>query len=136
MTDLIIDNEFKNLIPLLDEKERGHQRKRSQTKKSSSGTLPNTVVYVFDIGNNICKIGISKRVAERAKEISNQSGRKVLRYRHTKKQTTNVTARAIEQACHKYFNSHRMQGEFFNAGFEDICNFLESYLPLTEELFI
>lgn len=98
------------------------QTKRLIEEKSEA--KKDTCVYVFDMGNNSVKIGISRQVEKRLKTISFSSGLSINRYSFTKP-VTKRQARKIESLCHEHFSEHRKKGEFFSIPYETACNYLK-----------
>lgn len=81
------------------------------------------VVYALEMSNDTVKIGISSRIDQRIQELKNASGMDVLNIYKTKK-LPHKLAMAIEAAAHKYFADVRLNGEYFNADFADVVNYL------------
>jgi DNA-binding MarR family transcriptional regulator len=70
-----------------------------------------TNIYIFDFGNRI-KIGQSKNVQARLKQIENSSGEKAIN------QFSLEADQEIEKAIHLFLRKYRTVGEYFNCSFD------------------
>ena len=80
-------------------------------------------VYVFDMDNDLVKIGIAQDVKQRISGVEHASGFAVVHHYETEL-FPNKLAREIERALHGYFNDYRTHGEFFAISFEEACSVL------------
>ena len=84
------------------------------------------------MSNGTVKIGHSGNLRARVAKIECQTGLRV----HDLYFTLSIareTARKIEWACQKKFSSQRMEGEFFNCAFDEICGLIDSFVKVELE---
>ena len=82
-------------------------------------------VYIFQLGNETVKIGITNNLQRRIRAVSGHSGLDILRWAYTDI-LSSTDARQIESDCHKHFSSRRTRYEFFNITFDEACVYLQT----------
>ena len=81
-------------------------------------------VYVFEMNNNTVKIGYTKNIRQRMQTISSSSGLEITNAYATEF-VDSERAYLVEQACHEYFDSRRIKGEFFKVPFAEAVEILQ-----------
>ena len=103
-----------------------------KSSKRSEGQKSPPRVYVFRLAGGtvfIVKIGQSKNVEERKKEIERK-------YKVTIERTYYSTffsrkvARLIERACHQIFSAHSLGKELFDIEFEEACKVINVFVDV------
>lgn len=84
-------------------------------------------VYVFRLGNDTTKIGVTADLVDRARGVERSSGSKVVRI-HNSDFVDRELALKLEKALHNKFSFQRLEGEFFSVTFEAACRELERCL--------
>ena len=84
-------------------------------------------VYVFRLGNDTTKIGVTADLVDRARGVERSSGSKVVRI-HNSDFVDRELALKLEKSLHNKFSSQRLEGEFFSVTFEAACRELERCL--------
>lgn len=79
-------------------------------------TLKDKYLYILEFSNKTVKIGITKEKEKRMKAISSASGMAITRSYITEK-IDNV--QDLETELHRTFKEKRLNGEFFDIGFEE-----------------
>lgn len=77
-------------------------------------------VYVLEMSNGTVKIGYTRNIEKRMRNISNGSGLEILNHYKTEFIDSEI-AYSIEQKCHAAFEGRRLKGEFFNINFDEAC---------------
>lgn len=89
-------------------------------------------VYILLLSSGLVKIGHTDKVGNRATVIERETNSTV-----GKLYCTFLMARdkacSIERICQKNFSSYRVNGEFFNADFSEVRNFLKSLVEIEVE---
>lgn len=88
----------------------------SSTEKDGS-THKDKKLYVIEFDNNSVKIGIAKNYERRKRQVMSANGMNV------KREYVTVPIKGVsclESKLHKTFKSKRLNGEYFNADFEEI----------------
>lgn len=91
-------------------------------------------VYVFELKSHVCKIGISKDIDLRMRNIANDCKEKIINTHFTKLIPREIAA-LIERACHEKFAEYRLSGEYFDIAFADACAELDKYADETGEAY-
>lgn len=114
------------------------EQKRKRFEKMRTGVH----VYVFQLDNDTCKIGVSDNVQRRIYEIED-GGLDVLKFTCTKQGFLKNVAEEIESACHEFFKDKRKQRvqrrkcEYFHITFDEACDklkeFGEIFLPMSRD---
>ena len=103
-----------------------------KSSKRSEGQKSPARVYVFRLADGtvfIVKIGQSKNVEERKKEIERK-------YKVTIERTyyspffSRKVARLIERACHQIFSAHSLGKELFDIEFEEACKVINAFVDV------
>lgn len=97
--------------------------KRKTMTDISKPSLKNKYLYVLEFTNGTVKIGITKEKERRMKAISSASGMNITRSYFTGK-IDNV--HELETELHRHFKEKRLNGEFFNIGFDEAVAEVES----------
>ena len=79
------------------------------------------------------KIGISKDVESRKKEVERETHAKVYHIYKTSLLPRKI-ARLLEKLCKEYFSSSRLSGEYFYADYDEVCKVLNTLEKLIEAL--
>ena len=74
-------------------------------------------VYVIDFGDQV-KIGITKNIKSRIKQLQFICKRKAKRYFFLPGDFL------LEQIAHRKFSAYKIQGEYYHCPFEEVCEFL------------
>lgn len=90
-------------------------------RKSCSDTAH---AYAFLMSNATTKIGHSDDIEDRIKRMKREKGLEVMREHHSPKLPRD-DARSIEKTLHKKYARFKVDGEFFNADYADVCNSLD-----------
>ena len=107
--------------------------KREPNPRRSDGQFKDARVYVLEFDNRAIKIGQSSDVDKRKSSVSGKSKLIVKRTYFTPYMPRKV-ARLIEKACHKIFSSYRIDGEFFSAEFEKVCEVIDCFVNVVAAL--
>lgn len=83
------------------------------------------VVYALLMGDGTVKIGYSKDLTERAKSIKADTKLDVLQFCSTPFMLAEDAER-LEAALHEKYAACRMNGEFFDVRFVDLCKDLKA----------
>lgn len=84
----------------------------------SSGTIYN--VYAFSMSNGTIKVGISKSVSLRKRQIQNSTGLQIVDAYHVEFPTRDI-AFSVERNIHNEFEAFRVRGEYFKISFDEVC---------------
>lgn len=90
-------------------------------RKSCSDTAH---AYAFLMSDDTTKIGHSDDIEDRIKRMKREKGLEVMREHHSPKLPRD-DARSIEKTLHKKYARFKVDGEFFNADYADVCNSLD-----------
>ena len=99
-------------------------------RKSRSDTAH---VYAFLMSNATTKIGHSDDIDDRIKRMKREKGLEVMKEHHSKKLPRNSAMR-IESTLHRKYARFKVDGEFFNADFADVCTALDKVTAAEIEL--
>lgn len=91
-------------------------------------------VYIFDMDNELVKIGVSNNVRARMSTITNSSGFAVIRH-HETEPMDDGNAYALESSLHRHFAAQRARGEYFKITFEEACAELNRRKPTAAHIF-
>lgn len=103
-------------LPADDSKELIRLRKQLTTAE----TLELAVVYILLMSNGTVKVGMTKDLTDRIKQIQAQTGLDVLNYKSTPFMSIN-RARELENALKEKFAEYKISGEYFDMRFVDAC---------------
>lgn len=93
---------------------------RLRKQLTTAETLELSVVYILLMSDGTVKIGLTKDLTERIKQIQAQTGREVLNYKSTPFMSVN-RARELESALKEKFAEYQISGEYFDMRFVDAC---------------
>ena len=99
-------------------------------RKSRSDTAH---VYAFLMSNATTKIGHSDDIDDRIKRMKREKGLEVMKEHHSKKLPRNSAMR-IESTLHRKYARFKVDGEFFNADYADVCDALDKVTAAEIEL--
>lgn len=113
-------------------------------RKLEPSCIPPVVscVYAFEMSDGTVKIGVTKNLEQRIKDVASNFYLDVLRVYHTD-YAPRMFMYTIENRCHGRFSDFRVRGEFFAIPFEDACAELDRHakdiataLKIADENFI
>lgn len=90
--------------------------------------------YVFEMGNNTVKIGVTKDTRQRISHIVSKTRIQIIRHYETALVDSKI-AYEIERRCHATFADRRVEGEYFKVPFEEVVAELKKYDPKTGEFY-
>ena len=107
-----LEDFYKRLFPL------GWEFFVDAHKSMNEMELPKAVVYVLEMENNTVKIGMTKDIERRIKQLRGICGVKIKREWHTDT-IPRKYAHMVEHLCHDEFKEQRTLGEYFNVAFDE-----------------
>ena len=111
------EDQFKAYLQLITDK-------FAESRLAAQSTPTLSCVYVLEMSNGTVKIGYSRNVEKRMRNISTGSGLEILNHYETELIDSEI-AYSVEQECHDAFDTQRIKGEFFNITFDEACDKLK-----------
>jgi len=103
-------------LPADDSKELNRLRKQLTITEN----FELAVVYILLMSDGTVKVGMTKDLSERIKQIQAQTGRNVLNFKSTPFMLIK-DARELESALKEKFAAYKISGEYFDMRFVDAC---------------
>ena len=101
--------------------------------KKSRKLSPKACVYAMLMSDGTVKIGYSGNVTNRRSNIQSKSELAVEKV-YSSAPIPRKIARAIEKACHNFYSTSKMEGEFFSVKFEEVCRLIDTFIKHDEDL--